>query len=182
MRISRHRPKYTPDISKRYRINQHIRVPELRIIDEDGGNIGVMSTSEALALAQDRGMDLVEVSPVAQPPVAKIIDYSKLRYQEEKDRRKEKAHQKKVELKGIRLSLRISDHDTETRVKQAQKFLNDGDKVKVELMLKGRERQHVDLAKEIIKKFVDSLQTNHPVKIEQPITYMGGKLSILISN
>lgn len=182
MRISRYRSKYTPDTSKRYRINQYIKVPEVRVIDENGENIGVMPTGQALALAEEKGMDLVEVSPVAQPPVAKIINYSKLKYEEEKSRRKQIARQKKVEVKGIRLSLRIGEHDQETRLKQAQKFLNDGDKVKVELILRGREKQHTALAREIIKKFVDSLQTEKPIKIEQPITYMGGKFSILISN
>lgn len=140
-----------------------------------------MSTAEALALAQDKGLDLVEVSPLANPPVAKIVDYSKLKYQEEKERRKEKAKQKKVEIKGIRLSLRISDHDKEIRVKRAEDFLNDGDKVKVELLLSGRERQHFSLAREIINKFVADINASVPVNVEQPITIQGGKLSVIIA-
>lgn len=132
-------------------------------------------------MAQDKGLDLVEVSPLADPPVAKIVNYSKLKYQEEKERRKEKAKQKKVEIKGIRLSLRISDHDKEVRIKQAEKFLNQDDKVKLEILLRGRERQHADLAKEIINKFVEEVDKLVPTAVEQPINRQGGKLSIVIA-
>lgn len=180
MRISKkqshfHKPE------KRYRTNAFIRVPQVRVIDEDGQNLGVMDTSEALATAQERGLDLVEVSPLAQPPVVKITNFSKLRYQEEKERRKEKAKQKKVEVKGIRLSLRISDHDKEVRVHQAEKFLSQDDKVKVDLILKGRERQHANLAKDIIHKFIESINQLVPTVIEQPLSIQGGKFSVLIA-
>ncbi len=132
-------------------------------------------------MALEKGLDLVEVSPLAQPPVAKIINYSKLRYREEKERRKEKAKQKKIEVKGIRLSLRISEHDKEVRMNQAKKFLNQEDKVKVEMILKGRELQHLDLGREIIDKFVDSLNQIIPITIEQPLTRQGGRFSVLVA-
>jgi len=151
------------------------------LIDETGQNIGVIATDKALALAQEKGLDLVEVSPLATPPVAKIVDYSKLKYQEEKERRKERAKQKKTEIKGIRLSLRISDHDKEVRIKQAEKFLNHEDKVKIEMILRGRERQHKDLAREIIKKFIDSIDQLIPVKTEQALNIQGSKLSVMIA-
>jgi len=182
LRISRKKPRYQQkDQLRKYRTNQYIRVPEVRLVDENGENVGVIETRKALAMAQDRGLDLVEVSPLAQPPVAKIVDYSKMRYQEEKERRKEKAKQKKVETKGIRLSLRISDHDKEVKANQAAKFLSQDDKVKIEILLRGRERQHYDLAKEIIRKFMEAINNNVEINVEQPINIQGGKISVLIA-
>lgn len=151
------------------------------LIDETGKNLGNLPTQEALALAEERGLDLVEVSPLANPPVAKIVNYSKLRYQEERERRKEKAKQKKVEVKGLRLSLRIGQGDKDVRVKQALKFLSQGDKVRMEITLRGRERQHTDLAKQIINKFVNDVRAEMEINVEQHLEIQGGKLTILIA-
>lgn len=181
MRISRKRSKYKRVQQKRHRTNEYIKVPQVRLIDETGENFGVVDTAKALRMAREKGLDLVEVSPKAQPPVAKIVDYSKLKYQEEKERRKEKAKQKKVEIKGIRLSLRISEHDKEIRIKQAEKFLNQDDKVKIEMSLRGRERQHKDLAREIINKFIGSINTSVPIITEQALNIQGGRLSVVIT-
>jgi len=180
LRISRRKTFHKPEIFRRYHVNQFIRTPQVRLIDENGENLGVVATSQALSMAQEKGLDLVEVSPLAQPPVAKIINYSKLKYQEEKERRKEKAKQKKIEVKGIRLSLRISPHDIEIRLNQAKKFIGLDDKVRVEMLLKGRERQHFQQAREIINKFVADLNELIPVNLEQPLAAQGGKLSVLI--
>ncbi|MFA6410274.1 MAG: translation initiation factor IF-3 [Candidatus Buchananbacteria bacterium] len=181
LRISRKKPDYKKTQQKWHRTNQFIRVPQVRLINESGENIGVVDTAEALAMAQEKGLDLIEVNPLANPPVVKIVDYSKLKYQEEKERRKEKAKQKKVEIKGIRLSLRISDHDQEIRINQAEKFLKQEDKVRIEMILKGRERQHFDLARGIINKFVQSVGQALPITVEQPLNVQGGKLSVLIA-
>lgn len=181
MRISRKRPHHKRVQIKRYRTNDYIRSAQVRLIDETGENVGVVDTAQALAQAREKGLDLVEVSPLANPPVAKIVDYSKLKYQEEKERRKEKAKQKKVEVKGIRLSLRIGTGDKEVRLKQAIKFLNQEDKVKIEMILRGRERQHTDLAKKIINKFIDSLNQEVETTIEQPLNVQGAKLSVIIT-
>jgi len=181
MRISRRRPRYKQEQQKRHRTNQYIRVPQVRLVDETGTNVGVVDTVKALAMAKDLGLDLVEVSPKAEPPVAKIVDYSKLKYQEEKERRKEKAKQKKTEVKGIRLSLRISEHDKEVRIKATEKFLNQDNKVKLEIILRGRERQHKNLAREIINKFIIKVGESVPVIVEQPINIQGGKLFALIA-
>jgi len=180
LRISYKRQPYKR-IQQKYRTNNFIRVPQVRLIDENGENIGVVETAKALAMAQEGGFDLVEVSPLANPPVAKILNYNKLKYQEEKEKRKEKAKQKKIEVKGIRLSLRISEHDIEIRINQAEKFLGQDDKVKVEMILRGREHQHKNLAREIINKFVESLNKKIPVNVEQPLNIQGGKLSILVA-
>lgn len=151
------------------------------MIDENGVNAGVVPTAQAILRAREHELDLIEVSPLAQPPVAKILDFNKLKYEEGKERKREKAKQKRVEIKGVRLSLRISPHDTATRLTQAQKFLGDGDKVKIELILRGRERQHKDLAEKIIQNFIDAIRQTIPVQVEQSITAQGGKLSTIIA-
>jgi len=152
MRRVYRRPK--PDFEeKRFRVNQQIRVPVVFVIDENGESIGEMSISQALTMAEQAGMDVVEVNPKIQPPVVKIMDYGQFKYKKEKEAQKQKVKQKKVEIKGIRLSVRISQHDFNFRFDQAKKFLERGDKLKLELILKGRERQHPEKAEEIMKKF-----------------------------
>ncbi len=177
MRISRKQVKVQ---TIQYRINEQIRVPEVRVIDEDGQNLGVMETSVAVQLARERESDLVEVFPKAEPPIAKILDYGKFLYQKDKEARKQKAKAKKVEIKGIRLSLRISSHDRDFRLDQAKDFLESGDKVKVEIILKGRERQYANMAKEVASQFIEALNNLVPTKIEQPLSLQGGRLSVTV--
>ncbi len=178
MRISRKKPIKIQEI--RYRVNRQIFTPEVRVINEEGKNLGIMPTEKALELAQEKGLDLVEVFPKAVPSIVKIIDYGKFLYQKEKEARKQKAKQKRVEIKGIRLSLRISPHDREIRLKQAKEFLEEGNKIKVEIILKGRERQYANMAKDVINQFYKVLETLMPIKIEQPLEMQGGKISIVI--
>lgn len=168
-------------VKHRYKSNEYIKSPRLQVIDENGTMVGEMDTKEALALARERGYDLVEVSPVANPPVAKILDYSKMRYQEEKERKQQKVKQKKVGIKGIRLSLRIGQHDMEVRAKQALKFFEEGHKVKIEMILRGREKGHIDLAKKNVNEFIALLQAEKPVKVETPVSVQGGRLSVILS-
>ena len=166
MRISYKRQPYKR-IQQKYRTNNFIRVPQVRLIDENGENIGVVETAKALAMAQEGGFDLVEVSPLANPPVAKILNYNKLKYQEEKEKRKEKAKQKKIEVKGIRLSLRISEHDIEIRINQAEKFLGKGNKVRIEMILRGREKALLNVAFGKLNEFIKMIPGE--IKIEQEI-------------
>jgi len=183
MRKTYRRKKPTGPPTK-YRVNERINVPEVKLIDENGEMIGVVPTSQAIKQAQDKGLDLVEISPVSKPPVAKIIDYGSFKYQLEKRIQKQKAKIKKVETKGVRLSLRISDHDREIRLSQAKKFLEKDYKVKIEMILRGREHRHTDLAREIMAKFVDDLK-NEPelnIVVEQPLKKAGGKLITIIDN
>ena len=183
MRTVYHRPK--PDFQeKRFRVNQQIRVPEVFLIDESGESIGVMPTSKAIAMALEIGMDVVEVNPKATPPVVKIIDYGQFKYKKEKEAQKQKVKQKKVEVKGIRLSVRISQHDFDFRLDQAKKFLERGDKLKLELILKGRERQHPEKAEEIMKKFFYLLKGTPGLnmEIEQGLTKQGGRFNIVLIN
>src|SRR5271157_5736671 len=109
MRISRYR-RFQGPVEPLYKANEQIKAPELRVIDENAKNVGVLPTAEALALAKERGFDLVEVMPNATPPIAKFLDYGQFKYEKEKEARKQKAHAHKVEVKGIRLSIRIGEH------------------------------------------------------------------------
>jgi translation initiation factor IF-3 len=162
----------------KYRVNHLIKTEAVMLIDETGTILGPTPIAKALALSLERGYDLVEVAPKGNPPVAKMLNYGQFQYEQEKQARKQKAHQKKTELKGIRLSLQIGEHDVEFRVKQAEDFLTEGNKVKVELMLRGREMQHTDLARKQIDAFAKRLTT--PFIIEQPITKQGNKISMII--
>lgn len=163
-----------------YNVNEQILAPEVRIIDENGDVLGVMSTPQALATAQERGYDLVEVSPKAVPPVCRFIDYGQFKYQKEKEMKAQKAHAKKVDVKGIRLSVKMGDNDFNTRLAKAKEFLADGDKLKIEIMLRGREKEHGDIAKDRIKEFLDLIQQEYTLYIEQPITRSGGNVSAIV--
>jgi len=177
LRISRKQVKVQ---TIHYWTNEQIRASEVRVIDESGQNLGVMPTADAVKLAREREFDLVEVFPKADPPIAKILDYGKFLYQKDKEARKQKAKVKKVEIKGIRLSLRISQHDRDFRLNQAKEFLESGDKVKVEIILKGRERQYGNKAREVASQFIDALNSLVPAKIEQPLSFQGGRLSVTV--
>ncbi|MBI4142678.1 translation initiation factor IF-3 [Candidatus Uhrbacteria bacterium] len=181
MRIHRHRryQRQTED-PHAFRWNEKIRVPELRIIDEKGESIGVMPTASALAMARERGLDLIEVAPKAQPPVAKFLSYKSYKYEQEKAARQQKAHAKRVEVKGIRLSLRIGEHDRNLRIEKAKEFFAEGNRIAVEIILRGRERQHGMLAREIIQKFVNELRKDHDLAIDQPLTVQGGRFSLVV--
>ncbi|MBI2483907.1 translation initiation factor IF-3 [Candidatus Uhrbacteria bacterium] len=168
-------------IKKHYRINEAIRAESVRLIDEEGEHKGTMPFAEALKIARDLELDLVEIEPTADPPVCKIVDVGKLRYQQEKELKKQRAKQKKVEVKGIRISLRISDHDRAVRVSQAAKFLEQNDKVKLEMVLRGRERQRGGMARDIIKDFISELEAKgFSLGTETPVSMQGGRLSTII--
>lgn len=162
-------------------MNERIHAPEVRVIDENGQALGVISTEKAIQLAQERELDLVEVSPKAEPPVCKILDYGQFKYQKEKEARKQKAQAKEVELKVIRLSVRIGEHDLEVRQNQAAKFLDRGDKVKIELPMRGREKAHKDVAEEVMKTFLAGLSAHYQLRVEQEIKYLGGRFSMIVA-
>jgi translation initiation factor IF-3 len=176
MRIS-HRKRLQP-IGPTFHYNAGIRAPEVRVIDENETHLGVFPIQEALAIAQEKGLDLVEINPATSPPVTKITNFGQFKYQKEKEARKQKAHQKRIELKGIRLSLRIGEGDLGVRRAQAEKFLGEGDKVRVEIILKGRERQHADLAGKIISDFCASLVET---RVEQQLQRQAGVLSMIVA-
>lgn len=146
------------------RINRQIRAQKLRVVDDEGNMVGILSLDDALALAEDKGLDLVEISPKADPPVAKILSFDKYRYQQEKAAKEQRKRQKKVDVKGIRLSLRIGEHDLKFKAKQADKFLKNGDKVKIDMLLRGRERANVDFAFEVFDKFLQTIEEAYLVE------------------
>ena len=159
------------------RTNNQIRVPEVRVIDETGQQLGIMKTQDALALAQERELDMVEVSPLAKPPVVKFVDFDKFRYHQKKLEQQQKKKIKKIEVKGIRLSLRISEHDLEVKAKQTQKFLEEGHKAQIGLMMRGREQAYAEQGFTVIKKFL-SLIPNH--EIEAPAKKQGNTISTVV--
>lgn len=176
--------KAKPKQEKRFRVNEQIRIPEVFLINEDGERTGKMATAKALAMAREVGLDLVEVNPKERISVVKIMDYGQFKYEKEKRAHKQKIQQKKVDTKGIRLSVRISKHDFKLRVEQAMKFFQKGHKLKIELILKGREKQHPDKAVEIINNFVTELGNSADLNIvrEQDLTRQGGKFIMILTN
>jgi translation initiation factor IF-3 len=179
LRISRRkfRPKKIEPI---YYVNETIRTPQVRLIGEEGAHVGIIATSEALAKARERELDLVVIQAKTDPPIAKIVDFGKYKYEMDKEQQRTKAKQKSVEVKGIRLSVRIGEHDMMVRKEQAKKFLDQGDKIKAEIILRGREKAHAALAEQTLREFQVMLNADVPVKLEQPLTRQGGQLTIIL--
>ncbi len=161
-----------------FRANERIRVPAVVVIDENGKHIGEMDTKKALELARSQELDLVEVQPKAVPPICKILDFGQFQYEQEKTRSKQKARQKKVEVKAVRISFRIGEHDKETKRLQAEKFLSQGNKVKIDVVLRGREKAYVEEAKQTMEAFAKSF--GEGVVVEQPFSKQGGRLSMIV--
>lgn len=136
-------------------INEDIRADEVRLIDEEGEMRGIVSLDEALAIAEEADLDLVNISPNADPPVCKILDYGKYRYEQQKKEKNAKKNQRVTEIKEIRLSASIENHDIEVKAKSAKKFLTDGDKVKVSLRFRGREMGYTQLGFDAMNKFAE---------------------------
>ncbi|MBI4359418.1 MAG: translation initiation factor IF-3 [Candidatus Nealsonbacteria bacterium] len=152
-------------ILKRTPVNNQIRTPEVRLIDETGKQLGVVGLREALQLAQERHLDLIQVTEKVAPPVCRLGDYGKYLYWQEK-KQKEVKKQRGGQVKGIRLSFAISPHDLEIRAKQAEKFLNEGNKVFVEMVLRGREKALSHLAREKVNQFMKILNQNVAIRQE----------------
>ncbi|MBU1124615.1 MAG: translation initiation factor IF-3 [Candidatus Omnitrophica bacterium] len=161
------------------RINERIRVPQVRVIGPDGNQLGVMSVQRAMEVANQNELDLVEVAPSAQPPVCRVIDYSKFKYDQEKKEREDKKHQKKGRLKEIRVKPNIDDHDYDTKVRQAITFLKKRDKVKINLFFRGRQMEHRDLGRKILDKFI--IDTQGDGQVEKPPMMEGRIMSFVLS-
>ncbi len=162
VRRRRHnRPKPKPQVLVRSRLNEQIIAPEVVVIDSENINRGTMKLADALALAKEQEADLVEVSPLAVPPVCKITDFGKLQYRKDKQEQQQKAKQKKVETKGIRIGFRTDSHDLLFKKTQAEKFLNKGHKVRIEIVLRGREKAMADKARENLNLFIQSITIPH---------------------
>jgi translation initiation factor IF-3 len=139
-------------------INERIRFPKVRVIDADGSQLGIMSSREAMQMAEEKELDLVLVSDKADPPVCKIIDYGKHKFEQEKKAKEAKKKQHTVDVKEVKMRYKIEEHDYNVRISQAERFLKAGDKVKATIMFRGREIQHSDLAETLLKRMATDLQ------------------------
>lgn len=149
---------------KELRVNQMIRVREVRLIDGEGGQRGVVPITEALRLASETGLDLVEVSPNAQPPVCKLLDYGKFKYEQEKKTKESNKRQKQLRLKEVRMQPKIDEHDLRFKTKHIQGFLEEGSKVKVTVRFRGRELAHTELGRDVLDKVLGLLEIPHTVE------------------
>lgn len=140
------------------RINQEIKVKEVRLINYNGENLGVVPIAEALHIASEVGLDLIEISPQVTPPVCKVLDYGKYKYELQKKKNEAKKNQKVVNIKELKLRPMIEAHDYEVKLKQAKKFLSQGDKVKFTMRYKGRELSANDMGKEVLNKLIEDLE------------------------
>ncbi|NOX62188.1 MAG: translation initiation factor IF-3 [Chloroflexi bacterium] len=148
------------------RINERIRAPQVRVIDENGVQLGIMAPSEALRLARERELDLVEVAPNANPPVCRLLDFGKYQYEQAKRERQARKAQKQIEVKEIRLRPKTGEHDFQVRVRQARKFLESGAKVKVRVRFRGREIRHPEVAAEMLSEFAQALADVGEIEIK----------------
>jgi translation initiation factor IF-3 len=159
------------------RINTFIRVPEVRVVGVEGEMLGVMTVQEGIRLAQEAGVDLVEVSPNAVPPVCKLLDYGKFKYETQKKKNEAKKSQKIVQLKEIKLRPNIDVHDLETKKKAVTKFLNAGDKVKLTMRFRGREMAHIDIGRTILNQLTEFYKETSKIDM---MPRMEGKQMIMI--
>lgn len=143
---------------ERYRINNRIRAREVRLIDEQGNQVGIISLRDAQQLAEERDLDLVEVAPSATPPVCRLMDYGKFRYEQSKKEREARKHQKQTELKEVRLKPKTDEHDVEVKSRQARRFLQAGDKVKFTVRFRGRELAHTNIGREMLDEIIEQLR------------------------
>jgi len=161
-------------------INNQIRAEEVRLIDEEGNQLGLLGLEKAIDMAKEKGLDLIQVTEKVNPPVCKIMDYGKYLYRQKKKDKTTHQH-KGGEIKGIRLTFKISDHDMETRAKQAEKFLKKGDKIMVEMKLRGREKALGRFAEERINQFVKTLNNLIPIKVERELRRQPRGLTMIIA-
>ena len=161
------------------RINRQITAPEVRLLNDAGEQLGIFPLAKAMALAEEHGLDVVEVSPNAQPPVVKLISYDKFKYQQKKLEQQQKKRVKKVEVKTIRLSAKIAAHDIATKAKRADEFLQDGDWVKLELRMRGREQAFLDVANKQMESFKQAITA--PYRIEVAPKKAGNTISMTIA-
>ena len=160
-------------------INEQIRDKEVRVIGENGEMIGVMSSRDAMKLAREAELDLVKIAPTAKPPVCKIVDYGKFRYEQARKEKEAKKKQKTVEVKEVRLSPNIDTNDLNTKMNNAKKFITKGNKVKVSLRFRGREMAHMQQSKHILDDFADMLKD--VAVVEKPAKLEGRSLSMVLT-
>lgn len=157
-------------------VNGQIRDKEVRVVGEDGEQLGIMSSKDAMKMAREANLDLVKIAPTAKPPVCKIVDYGKFRYEQSRKEKEARKKQKTMEIKEIRLSPNIDENDLNTKASQARKFLTKGDKVKVSLRFRGREMAHVGISRQILDRFYEKLED---VAVVDKVPKMEGRSMIM---
>ena len=174
--------KFMPEvrtISKELRVNDEIRAREIRLIGVDGEQLGVMHPKDALKIALERELDLVEIAPNGKPPVCRIMDYGKYKYEQSKRERENKKNQKVITIKEVKLRPNIEDHDFYTKVRNAAKFLEAGSKVKVTIMFRGREITHAENGKELCNRVAEEL--GDICKVEKPAKVEGRNMTMMLT-
>ncbi len=166
-------------ISKDWRVNEEIRVREVRLISEDGEQLGIVATREALAMAEERELDLVEVAPSAKPPVCRLMDYGKFKFEQSKREKESRKKQKVISVKEVKMRPNIEEHDFQVKAKNARKFLSAGDKVKVTIMFRGRQITHPELGKKLSVKLAEQLADISSVE-KSPVIEGRNMVSILV--
>lgn len=157
-----------------------IHVPNVRVVDEEGNQMGVLPTADALRLAQERGYDLVEVAPMAAPPVTRLLDYGQFKYEQARREKEARRHQRSVDFKEIRLKIKIGRGDFDTKVRRAVQFLEDGDRVKVTVQFRGREVSHAYLGRDLLMRFAEQVGDNGSLE-RQPLLE-GRQMSVVIAS
>lgn len=160
-------------------INERIRFPKIRLIDTDGKQLGIMSPKEALRLAEEKDLDLVLVSDKADPPVCRIMDYGKFKFEKEKKEREARKKQHIAEIKEVKFRYNIGEHDYNVRLRSAQQFMADGDKVKATVMLRGREAQHAELGEELLRRLFEDLK--EVAEMQQAPRKEGRNITMILS-
>ena len=157
-----------------------IRVPQVRVVDEEGNQMGVLATPEALRLAQERGYDLVEVAPMAVPPVTRLLDYGQFKYEQARREKEARRHQRSVDFKEIRLKVKIGKGDFDTKVRRSIEFLEDGDRVKVTVQFRGREVSHAYLGRDLLIRFAE--QVGEHAQVERQPLLEGKQMSLVMAS
>ena len=168
-----------PISKQELQINEQIRDKELRVIDADGTQLGIMSLRQALEIAEQKNLDLVKIPPQANPPVCKIIDYGKYRFEQAKREKEARKNQRVVEIKEVRLSLNIDTHDFETKRNHALRFISEGNKVKVSIRFRGREMGHPELGQEIMQRFAGAM--SEVANVEKPAKLEGRTMLMFLA-
>lgn len=180
MNSSPFKPQYRgKNFNSKFKVNNEIRVERVRLIDENGKMLGIYPTNEALSIAYQRELDLVLIAPQADPPVAKIVDYGKFIFEQQKKEKQERKKQAQQQLKEIRFKWRTDDHDFNFKVRHAREFLLDGNKVKGTVIFRGREIMHQEIGEELLNRFVEALSDIS--KVDQTIKSEGKRISIVLA-
>lgn len=161
------------------RINDEIRAREVRLVGEEGEQLGIVTLRDALRIAGEHNRDLVEVAPTARPPVCRIMDFGKFKYEQSKREREARKKQHQVVVKEVKLRPRIDDHDFDVKFKNAERFLQEGDKVKVTIMFRGREIVHTDIGREVLDRLANGL--THLAQVERPARVEGRNMTVILS-